>query len=88
MYLLIQAFPERPMSFVVTDDFGVDKDMNEVARQQVMFTNFAHTVDGTIHDYSIDNVVLYGPMDFTKKLADYVREDFPDVKVRTVNPGR
>lgn len=88
MYLLIQAFPERPMSFVVTDDFGVDKDMNEMGRQQVMFTNFAHQVDKTISEYSITNVILYGPIDYTGKLRDYLNEDFPMVKVRTIIPGR
>lgn len=84
MYLLIQAFPERPMTFVVTDNYGLDKDMKIASQQQVLFTNFAHTVDKVIAEEGISDVVLYGPKDFTQKLADYISEDFSEVNIRMV----
>ncbi len=87
MYLLIEAYPERPMCFVLTDDFGVDRPMEEMGRKQVMFTNFAHEVDKIVCEHGVSDIVLYGQRDYIGKLADYVREDFPAVNVRTV-PAR
>ena len=85
MHLLIQAFPERPLTFVVMDKYGVNVDAKELDRQTVKFTNFAHDVNTSIAEWGIDHVIMYGPHDYATKLADYIKEENPQMEVKIVS---
>jgi hypothetical protein len=82
--LLIHANPERPLTCVVMENYGVGvEDMKELHRFTCTLGNLPKHNRENVPKYGITDVVVYsGQYEFASKIVEYFNEDYPELDVR------
>lgn len=78
MQILVLAFPEQGINIAVMSDMDLaDESNRQVAREQVWQADFCPTIATLRDKYSVDDILVCGPFEYARGLAQQLQDYFP-----------
>lgn len=78
MILVVMGFPQAAISIAVVND---ENSTDAIFRQTVWYDDFAPVVRECAKNYDIERVVMFGPTDYLKGLANFIENIVDNIEI-------